>query len=63
MPARAIAIQAAGAVAAGARVGGAGDAYPDVPAEPASHGRFRLPLREAPRVHDFVSVGTPVIVY
>lgn len=32
-------------------------------ADPASHGCVRLPAPEAQRVYEFVSVGTPVIVY
>jgi peptidoglycan hydrolase-like protein with peptidoglycan-binding domain len=38
-------------------------AYPDVPAYPASHGCVRLSAPEAPRVFEFVSVGTTVLVY
>jgi lipoprotein-anchoring transpeptidase ErfK/SrfK len=37
-------------------------AYPDVPAQAASHGCARLPLMEAPIVFGWVSIGTPVRV-
>jgi hypothetical protein len=37
--------------------------YPEVPPYPASHGCARLPSPEAPRVYDFVEIGTPVYVY
>lgn len=34
--------------------------YPDVPAQPASHGCVRVPMVEAPTVWSFTPVGTPV---
>jgi lipoprotein-anchoring transpeptidase ErfK/SrfK len=37
--------------------------YPNVPAQPASHGCARLPAPEAPEVWNFTKVGTPVTVY
>jgi hypothetical protein len=38
-------------------------AYPDVPANPASHGCVRLPVAEAPFAYSFMSIGTRVSVY
>ncbi len=37
--------------------------YPDVPAEPVSHGCVRVSAPEAPFVYQFARVGTPVTVY
>jgi hypothetical protein len=37
--------------------------YSYVPGYPASHGCVRLPAGDAPRVYEFVQVGTPVHVY
>jgi N-acetylmuramoyl-L-alanine amidase len=34
-----------------------------VPAYPASHGRVRVSMPEAPTVYAFVSVGTPAYVF
>lgn len=36
--------------------------YPDVPADPASHGCVRIPLPEAPTVYAFARLGIPVDV-
>jgi L,D-transpeptidase-like protein/sporulation and spore germination protein/putative peptidoglycan binding protein len=38
-------------------------AYPEVPAQPASHGCVRLPVPEAPFAYSFMSIGTRVTVY
>ena len=37
--------------------------YPDVPADPASHGCVRLAPSNAPVVWEFADMGTPVILY
>ncbi len=36
--------------------------YPDVPTYPASHGCVRVPAPEAPKVYEFATMGTTVIV-
>jgi lipoprotein-anchoring transpeptidase ErfK/SrfK len=38
-------------------------AYPDVPAQPASHGCIRVSAPEAPFFYAFAVLGTPVTVY
>jgi len=38
-------------------------AYPDVPAQPASHGCVRVSAPEAPFLYTFATIGTPVTVY
>jgi lipoprotein-anchoring transpeptidase ErfK/SrfK len=38
-------------------------AYPDVPAQPASHGCIRISAAEAPFLYAFAAIGTPVSVY
>jgi lipoprotein-anchoring transpeptidase ErfK/SrfK len=38
-------------------------AYADVPVSAASHGCIRLPAPDAPAAYDFMTIGTPVLVY